>query len=60
MTQQAERASRAQIDLHISRQHALGERMIGDHDKPKARELVASMLILAVAIGVTWYAQVGA
>ncbi len=43
---QAERASKAQVDLHIQRQRALGELMIGDRDKPHPVELLATGLAI--------------
>lgn len=46
---QATKANRAQVELHIRRQRALGERMIGDWDKPTRLELaVTGLALLAV------------
>lgn len=46
---QATKASPAQVRLHIARQRALGERMVGDHDGPRAFELfVTAVIVLAV------------
>lgn len=48
MKRQAEKAQAVQIDQHIARQRNLGERAIGDHDKPRRWELAAvtSLLVL--------------
>lgn len=46
MKVQATKASRAQVELHIMRQRLLGERMIGDWDKPTRLELVVTGLAL--------------
>lgn len=48
---QAERATDAQVDLHIQRQHALGERMIGDNDRPRWPEMLATGVLLVAALG---------
>ena len=46
---QADKANRAQVDLHIQRQKDLGDRMIGDDDMPTAIDLIATVLmVLAV------------
>lgn len=46
---QAEKANRAQIELHIIRQKKLQERMIHDNDEPTAIDLiVTAMFVLAV------------
>lgn len=48
----ATRANHAQVQLHISRQRALGERLIGDHDKPRRIDLAATLIVLgAIVIG---------
>lgn len=47
---QATKANPAQVDLHIQRQRRLGERMIGDWDKPTWLELtVTGLVLLALA-----------
>lgn len=51
MKRQAEKSTRAQIELHLMRQRNLGERMAGDHDKPRMWEL-AAVTALLVFIGV--------
>lgn len=43
---QATRARRAAVHLHMRRQHLLGERLIGDHDRPRRVELLATGLVL--------------
>lgn len=50
MKRQATRATPAQIDLHAQRQRHLGERMIGDNDKPSKWDLLAT-LAMVVLIG---------
>lgn len=45
---QADRATRPEVLLHISRQRNLGELMIGDHDRPRAKELVTVIVLIAV------------
>jgi TRAP-type C4-dicarboxylate transport system permease large subunit len=44
--QQATKDSRAQVELHIERQKALGERMIGDRDDVRAWELIATVAVI--------------
>lgn len=52
MKPQATKATPPQVDLHIQRQRALGERMIGDNDKPSKWDLLATLAIVAmVAFG---------
>lgn len=46
MKTQATRCNRAQVQLHIQRQRALGERMIGDTDAPRRLDLIATGLAL--------------
>jgi len=48
--QQATKDSRAQVELHIERQKALGERMIGDHDNARAWELIATLAVIALIL----------
>ena len=50
MSHQADKATTAQVDQHIARQRHLGERAIGDHDKPRGWEL-AAVTTLLVFIG---------
>lgn len=51
---QAERATDAEIKLHVERQKALGEKMIGDSDNPvRIGELLVTA---AVLIGMAVYA----
>lgn len=52
---QAEKANRAQVDLHIQRQKELGELMIHDDDEPTWVELVAVAIIVTVAVLVLWW-----
>ena len=42
MRTQATKATRAQVEHHIERQRALGELMIGEHDRPRWVELVVT------------------
>ena len=44
---QAERTTPQHVELHIKRQRALGEKMIGDTDKPRLRELLVTLIALA-------------
>lgn len=53
MKTQATKATRAQVEHHIERQRALGEWMIGDHDRPRLKELVT----VAVLVGMICYAR---
>lgn len=48
MRAQATKASRPQVELHIERQRRLGERMIGDHDRPRIRELLFTAAVIAL------------
>lgn len=48
--QQATKDSRAQVELHIDRQRALGERMIGDHDNARAWELIATLSAIGLIL----------
>lgn len=43
---QATKATPAQVRLHIARQRALGERLIGDHDRPRWFELFVTALMV--------------
>lgn len=48
---QAERCNRAQVHLHIRRQRALGERLIGDHDRPRRIDLlITGLTLIALAM----------
>ena len=47
---QATKANPAQVDLHIRRQRNLGERMIGDHDKPRKWDLIISLGCLVIIV----------
>lgn len=47
---QATKATPEQVDLHIARQQALGERIIADTDQPRRIEFVAVGLIVLAAI----------
>lgn len=45
----ATKGTRPEVLLHISRQRTLGERLIGDHDRPRMLDLVVTtVLVLAV------------
>lgn len=46
MHQQATRATRAQVELHIKRQKRYGERMTRFIDSPRPIELIATGLVL--------------
>lgn len=54
MKRQATRANRAQVELHIERQRALGESMIDDDDKPEPIEFLITALVL-IALAVLWW-----
>lgn len=47
---QATRANPAQVDLHLLRQRKLGERMIGDNDRPRAIELAVTAILVVIVI----------
>ncbi len=51
---QAERATPSHVGLHIKRQRQLGERMIGDHDRPRKWDLLISLgaLLVILLLGV--------
>jgi hypothetical protein len=52
MKRQATKDNQAQVELHIERQRALGERMIGDNDQPSRWDLLATLaIIVLVAFG---------
>lgn len=53
MKTQAEKSSDAQVRLHIARQRALGELMIGEHDRPRLSELI----VVAVLVGCILFAR---
>lgn len=48
--EQATKANRAQVELHIERQRTLGERMIGDHDNARAWELIATLAVIGLIL----------
>lgn len=48
MRTQATKDNRAQVELHIGRQAQLGERMIGDNDRPKRWELIVTLAVIVV------------
>lgn len=50
MRRQATKANPAQVALHIARQRRLGERMIGDNDKPTKLELAVTGLAIIAMI----------
>jgi Flp pilus assembly protein TadB len=45
---QATRDSEAQVDLHIQRQRALGEKMVGEHDQPRLADMVVTVLLVVM------------
>lgn len=49
MKRQAERCTKEHVALHIKRQRALGERMIGDNDEPHWSELIVTMIVVVTA-----------
>lgn len=51
---QAEKANRAQVELHIQRQKELRELMIDDDDEPTWVELLATAIIVIV-VGIAWW-----
>lgn len=49
---QADKASQAQVDLHIERQRNLGERMIGDNDQPSRWDFIATFaMVMLIFVG---------
>lgn len=48
MKNQATKDNRAQVELHIGRQTQLGERMIGDNDRPKRWELIVTLAVIVI------------
>ena len=48
--QQATKDSRAQVELHIERQKALGERMICDHDGVRAWDLLGTLAVIGLIL----------
>lgn len=50
MKTQATKATPAQVRLHISRQKALGELMIGEHDRPRVYELAVTLLLVVCVL----------
>jgi hypothetical protein len=51
MKTQATKATQAKVRLHIARQRAMGERMIGDHDSPRWLELfVTAIMVVCVLV----------
>lgn len=52
---QAVRCSTPQVNLHIARQRRLGERMVGDHDRPRWLDLTVSAILLTCIFAYGWY-----
>ena len=50
MKHQATKATKAQVELHIERQRALGESMIDDDDQPGAWEIISVVLLVIVVL----------
>ncbi len=50
MKTQATRANAAQVQTHIQRQRALGERMVGENDKPRPLELIVTGAALVLML----------
>ncbi|WP_313453365.1 hypothetical protein [Stutzerimonas nitrititolerans] len=50
MKTQATRCSNAQAQLHSARQRTQGERLIGDHDRPRALDLAGSAAFLVAIL----------
>lgn len=51
MKRQAERANKAQVDLHIVRNRKLGEKAINDNDNPRKSELLVTLALILLVIG---------
>lgn len=51
---QATRANSAKVHEHITRQHKLGERMIGDSDRVRIIELAVTGAILIAACTIAY------
>jgi hypothetical protein len=56
MKRQAEKVNPGLVQLHIKRQRALGERMVGESDRPRLVEFLcaAAVVLLAVAKHQGW------
>lgn len=55
MKRQADKASLPQVELHIKRQRKLGQRMIGDFDRPGWPDLIVTAgLLLLMLDMVNW------
>lgn len=50
MKRQATKDNRAQVELHIARQRNLGERMLGDNDKPSRWDLLVTLLAVGLVL----------
>lgn len=48
MRPQAERATPAQVNLHIARQRVLGQNAIPDSDKPSKWDLLATLAVVVL------------
>lgn len=53
MRKQAERCTTNHVHLHIARQRNLGERLIGDHDRPRRADLAVSSIAVVVLVAVS-------
>lgn len=51
MKRQAERANKAQVELHIVRNRRLGEEAINDNDNPRKSELLVTLALILLVIG---------
>lgn len=49
---QATKASTPAVELHIERQRTLGEKMAGDHDRPRLIEILAVSAVVIAALAV--------
>lgn len=52
---QAERVQPQEVKLHIERQKALGEKLIGDHDRPRWPELAFTAIVLAGIVATLYH-----
>lgn len=50
MRKQATKASPEHVDLHIRRQRSLGERMIGEHDRPRKWDLIVTLVAIVIIV----------
>jgi len=50
MKKQAVKCSEPHVKLHIKRQRALGEKMVGEHDMPRPIEMLVVTAVVLLAL----------